>query len=115
MRPSIGAEAEILHDLPIDSREEWTLRAWCAREAVAKALGFGLVEGRRPVRLSALDMASEIVSVSLGDRATADLPGLTSSLFSATTGRHGDLVTATTLCEPVGAEPVGLRAVPVLQ
>jgi phosphopantetheinyl transferase (holo-ACP synthase) len=110
-----GGEAEILQDLSPDSREEWMVRAWCAKEAVAKALGRGLVDGSRSVRLASVDVASETVFVSLGDRRMADFPGLTSSLLAVTTGRHGDLVMATTLCEPIGAEQVGDRAVSVLQ
>jgi phosphopantetheinyl transferase len=109
-----GGESEILGDVPLDSREEWMLRVWCAKEAVAKALGLGLVEGPRSVRLAALDVASEAVSVALGDRLAAAFPGTMPSLLAVATGRHGGLVTATTLCEPAGAEPVGDRAAFVL-
>jgi 4'-phosphopantetheinyl transferase EntD len=111
-----GGEAEILQGLPSDSREEWMHRSWCAKEAVAKALGRGLVEGARSVRVVALDVVSETVSVRLGDRLTAAFPGLTSSpLLAVSTCRHGDLVMATTLCEPIGAELVDDRAVPAVR
>jgi phosphopantetheinyl transferase len=111
-----GGEAEILRGLPPDSRDEWMLRSWCAKEAVAKALGLGLVEGPRSVRVVALDLASETVSVRPGDRLASAFPGPTSPpLLAVSTGRHGDLVMATTLCEPIGAEPVDNGAVPVVR
>jgi len=46
---------------------------------------------------------------------SAAFPGLASSLLEVTTGRHGGLVVATTLCEPAGAEPVDRRAITVLR
>jgi phosphopantetheinyl transferase len=108
-------EAEILEGLPTDLREEWTLRAWCAREAVARALGPGLVVGPRPVRLAALDVAREIVWARLADSLIAAFPDLAPSPLGVTTGRHGDLVVATTLCEPAGAEPIDHRVITVLR
>jgi phosphopantetheine--protein transferase-like protein len=108
-------ELEILHDLPPDLREEWVLRAWCAKEAVGKAMGRGLVEGPRSVRVADIDTLSEAVLVRPSGRSIAALPNPASSPdFVVSTGRYGDLVVATTHRDPVDAVLTGIEVSPTV-
>jgi phosphopantetheine--protein transferase-like protein len=98
-------ELEILHGLPPDLREEWVLRAWCAKEAVGKAMGRGLVEGPRSLRVAGIDSVSEAILVRPSGRLIAALPNPASYPdFVVSTRRYGDLVVATTHRDPVDAD-----------
>jgi phosphopantetheinyl transferase len=39
----VAAETALLEDCPAQERADWLLRLWCAKEAVGKALGLGLM------------------------------------------------------------------------
>jgi phosphopantetheinyl transferase len=97
-----AGEQELLATVPPGLRLEWTLRSWCAKEAVAKASGYGLIEGPRSVEVMALDIDRELIAVRLANQLAAAHPDLADSPLVVYTGRDGDLVVATTLCEPAG-------------
>jgi acyl transferase domain-containing protein/phosphopantetheinyl transferase len=80
-------ERRLLADLP----EEWTLRCWCAKEAVAKAVGSGLLERPRDAEVVAIDRPQGRITVRLAGRS-----------LIAHSSRDDDLIVATTLCEPEG-------------
>jgi malonyl CoA-acyl carrier protein transacylase/phosphopantetheinyl transferase len=67
------------------NRAEWIARFWCAKEAVAKALGVGLFEG--PRTLAVREKEHKTLLLEFRDQ-----------LFSAHTYRDGDLIIATSFC-----------------
>ena len=83
------------------SRDEWIARFWCAKEAVGKALGRGLLGGPRGLIVRAADAASGLIEVELGSHLTEEFPALAGVPLNVSTRREDDLVVATTLCEPV--------------
>jgi malonyl CoA-acyl carrier protein transacylase/phosphopantetheinyl transferase len=82
-------------------RDEWIARFWCAKEAVGKALGRGLLGGPRGLIVRAADAASGLIEVELGNSLAEEFPALREVRVNAMTWREDDLVVATTLCEPV--------------
>jgi phosphopantetheinyl transferase len=95
-------EHELLAGLPADALHEWTLRCWCAKEAVAKALGSGLTRGPQGLTVAAIDPAAEELYVQLGDEMARDHEELAGMLLVVHSHREDDLVVATTLCEQGG-------------
>jgi phosphopantetheinyl transferase len=89
----------LLAGLHGSDRDEWLLRLWCAKEAMAKALGTGM--GGTPTNLLVQDVDARTGRVMLG--ITRELAGLArvpeGLMFLAHTGREGDLVFATSLIE----------------
>lgn len=80
---------------------EWTLRCWCAKEAVGKALGSGLSDGPRSLAVVAIDGPTGRVEVEpRGRLAAANEPGLR---LVAYTCRQDDLVSASTIGERAGS------------
>jgi malonyl CoA-acyl carrier protein transacylase/phosphopantetheinyl transferase len=65
--------------------DEWMLRCWCAKEAVAKAAGSGLAGNPRSAQIVAVDLATGRIDVAFaGERMVAH------------SFRDGDLIVATT-------------------
>jgi acyl transferase domain-containing protein/phosphopantetheinyl transferase len=91
------AELELLRPVAGEAAE-WTLRCWCAKEAVAKALGSGLVRTPREVAVVAIDHERGRVAVELGGRLAELHPDLAGLHLTAQTHREDDLIVATTLC-----------------
>jgi phosphopantetheinyl transferase/acyl carrier protein len=58
-------ERELLSAVQGVEEDEWPLRFWCAKEAVAKALGHGMVGGPRSLVVQALDAASGVLQLGL--------------------------------------------------
>ncbi len=96
-------EQQLLCGLPDDKYGEWVFRCWCAKEAVGKALGRGLIEGPRSVSIASVDADREIVIVHLTGELAASHPELAAVGLMAHTSRHDDLIVAATLCEPINA------------
>jgi phosphopantetheine--protein transferase-like protein len=92
-------ECELLDALEPPAREEWCLRLWCAKEAVAKALGTGLAGRPQDLEAVACDEASGHVRISLTARSPSlrHRPGHQPVL--ARTQRLGDMVIAVALIE----------------
>ena len=104
-------ELQLLKYLPLELHDEWMLRWWCAKEAAAKATGFGLIEGPRSVVVVGMDPSTERVSVQLAGQLARVRPDLVADHLLVYTGRQDDLVFAATLCEPASYGVVG--AIPV--
>ena len=83
----------------LDGSDEWATRLWCAKEAIAKALGKGLVEGPRSLAIQAVDASTGRVKVLLGEALGRRVPALIGVPLLAYTAREGDWVVATSLCE----------------
>jgi acyl transferase domain-containing protein/phosphopantetheinyl transferase len=97
-------EIELLAAFPPEVRDEWTLRFWCAKEAVGKALGTGLTRGPQGLSVTAVETAAGTIQVRLGAEMARDHQDLAESPIVVHTLREGDLVVATTLCEQEGSE-----------
>jgi phosphopantetheinyl transferase len=86
---------------PGPGRAEWVARLWCAKEAVAKATGLGLVGGPGSVSVVAADAASGVVAVALGPDLAAACPDRENRPLRAVTARRGDHAWAWTLAERI--------------
>ncbi|MBW3596199.1 MAG: polyketide synthase dehydratase domain-containing protein [Planctomycetes bacterium] len=91
-------EERRLLDEQLDRMEAVT-RFWCAKEAVAKALGRGLSEGPRSVTVRAFDPASGGVEVELGAALAAEFPDFAGKRLTAFTRRYKNFIVATTFCD----------------
>jgi malonyl CoA-acyl carrier protein transacylase/phosphopantetheinyl transferase (holo-ACP synthase) len=80
-------------------RNEGIARFWCAKEAVGKALGRGLVEGPRTLVIREVDKSRKTIYISLGAKLSQEFPQFKDALITAHTDRDKDLIVATTFCE----------------
>ncbi len=92
-------ERELLAPLRGERREEWVMRLWCAKEAVGKGLGRGLLDGPQSVVAERLDLETGTVWTGLRGKLAADFAELADGGIAAYTTRDGEYVVATTLCE----------------
>jgi len=92
-------ELTLLDSVAGSVRDEWVTRFWCAKEAVAKALGKGLVGGPRSLTVWRLDAATGTVKVVLGQTLARGYPELAGAALVVYTAREDDWVVASTLCE----------------
>jgi phosphopantetheinyl transferase len=81
------------------ARDERRMRFWCAKEAVAKALGRGLIEGPRSVAIETWSEATGIAGVSVRGALAAAFPHLAHRQIAAYTVRDGDYIIATSCGE----------------
>ena len=93
---STGEQA-LLASLADGPQESWPLRLWCAKEAVAKALGLGLVGGPRGLVVEQLDPESGSVQLRLSGEMAQRLPSVDGRTLVAHTARERDLVVATSV------------------
>jgi phosphopantetheine--protein transferase-like protein len=94
-----ASEREILASLGDEARDEWIARLWCAKEALGKAVGHGLVTGPTAVSVLAVDAATGLVRLRLGKELARLAPDLRDVHLVAHTARDGELAVATTVCE----------------
>jgi len=85
-------ERRLLADLPSDSRQEWALRMWCAKEAVGKALGRGLSAGLLAFHITRIETATGNVALELRDGALEQFPHLRGKLLTIYTVRESKFV-----------------------
>ena len=94
-RPEDGSfspeENRLLGALEAAERPEWTMRMRCAKEAGAQALGRGIPSARGALRALSIDAGRGTVRMGV--------EGLDAADVTAWTGRDGDLIVATALCE----------------
>ena len=81
-------------------RTEWVARLWCAKEAAAKATGFGLVSGPSSVAVIDLDDATGALSVRLGPELAARCPDLASGPLDVHSRRREGYAWAWTSANP---------------
>jgi phosphopantetheine--protein transferase-like protein len=91
-------EQELLSSVRDISENDWPLRFWCAKEAVAKALGQGMIGGPQALAVKALDVGTGSVKVSLAGEMARRCPE-SNNMLTAYTVREGDLIVATAWCE----------------
>jgi phosphopantetheine--protein transferase-like protein len=87
-------EQSLLSLLEASAKEEWLLRFWCAKEAVAKALGRGMNRGPRCLVVQQCDVYNGIVQVALSAALAQEFPQRVAEPISAYTTREGDLIVA---------------------
>jgi phosphopantetheinyl transferase len=92
-------ERNLLDSIGNVAREEWVTRFWCAKEAVGKAIGRGLLHGPQSVLVQAVEAADEVVKVTIGDRFAGEFSELAGVFLTVYTMRHRDYIIASTLCE----------------
>jgi len=91
-----------LETLEEATRWEWVTRYWCAKEAVAKAVGKGLVDGPKGITVRHVDASSGRLELILGGTLARLYPDLRDALLVAYSVRSGDLIVASTVCEKAG-------------
>jgi len=81
------------------NRHEGITRFWCAKEAVAKALGRGLVDGPQSLYVRQVDLATGRVLIALGAKLSLEFPTFSQQLLACNTRSENEYVVATTFCE----------------
>ena len=92
-------ELELLSALGSKDRDEWVTRFWCAKEAVGKALGRGLIDGPRGAAVQEVDTDAETVMIRLFGKLAELFPEYASSPIKVYTTREGDMIISSTICE----------------
>src|SRR5262249_32440472 len=87
-------ELELLQQATGPEREQRRLRFWCAKEAAAKAVGRGLVDGPRSVEIVWWDAATGQASVELGEALAGTFPHLAGRQLRVYTQRQDTDVVA---------------------
>jgi phosphopantetheine--protein transferase-like protein len=95
-------ERQWLASLPPESRQPWALRFWCAKEALAKALGRGLTAGLLAYRITQAEIETGRVMLELRDEALSQSPKLRGCRLTGYTTQDADFVFAT-MIYPQGA------------
>jgi len=88
-------ERRLLGGVGDERRDEWRLRLWCAKEAVAKALGQGLMGDPRNLVASEIDTRAGTVRLDVAGKLFDALPDGSEPSRTAFTGRDGEIVIAT--------------------
>ena len=91
-------EAGLLAAFPEAVRAEWRLRAWCAKEAVAKALGTGLGYKPRDLIIRKMDEHTGTIAVEVGGEIARLRPDHAGQAPEVHTLREEDLVVAICTC-----------------
>ncbi len=89
-------ELQLFEMLPPEQRNEWLMRAWCAKEAVGKALGRGLIDGPSSVEVVAVDVRAGVVHIELRGSLARIYAEFARQPVVAHTSRQGDLIVAAT-------------------
>jgi acyl transferase domain-containing protein/phosphopantetheinyl transferase len=90
-----------LEALDEPERWEWATRFWCAKEAVGKAVGHGLVDGPAGVTVQHVDWNTGRLELRLTGALARLVPELSDVSVVAYTARQQDLAVASTVCERV--------------
>jgi phosphopantetheinyl transferase len=97
-------ERRMLAAMPRESRQEWALRMWCAKEGVAKALGRGFSSGIQAFHITSAETGSGVVQMELREQALQQFPRLRGKSLPAYTGREKDCVFSTTIYQQGAVE-----------
>ncbi|MEP9411407.1 MAG: acyltransferase domain-containing protein [Candidatus Brocadia sp.] len=90
-------ERALLSAVPASKRAEWFLRLWCAKEAVAKALGRGMIGGPLNLIIHKIKAETGEVSLALTGEFARQLPAWAGMIFTACTRCEGDYIFALSL------------------
>ncbi len=78
-------EQTLLTAVPAAKRKEWFLRCWCAKEAVAKAVGRGMTGGPLNLIIQKIAVETGEVSLALTGELVRQLPAYADMIFTART------------------------------
>jgi phosphopantetheine--protein transferase-like protein len=92
-------ERILLSGLPEEIKEEWVLRMFCAKEAVAKAVGLGMCGNPRNLEIQTLDQHNGKVSVCVVGELATQLPEWRAISIICHTSRMDNLVVALSFIE----------------
>jgi phosphopantetheinyl transferase len=92
-------EENLLSSLDMSQREEWSIRLWCAKEAVAKALARGMLGGPRSLVVQQFDVYTGVVKIALAGELAKQCLEHTGVMLTAYTSREGNLILASTWLE----------------
>ena len=90
-------EQILLSSIPPIDQDSWRLRLWCAKEAVAKALGQGLAGGPQAFVIQKLEPEMGTVHVGLAGEMARRLPAATGRPLVVYTAQENGLIVATSL------------------
>ncbi len=90
-------EQRLLAGLGDGDEEAWALRLWCAKEAVGKALGWGLAGGPQGIAVRRVDPQTGIVWVGLSGEMARLFPEVNGYEIAALTAREGEFVVASVM------------------
>jgi acyl transferase domain-containing protein/phosphopantetheinyl transferase len=93
-------ERALLADLGPEVLDEWALRLWCAKEAVAKGVGTGLLDGPGSVTVEGVDRETGQVLARLHGSLVRATPDLADTPVLVATWADDTVVVATTTCAP---------------
>jgi phosphopantetheinyl transferase (holo-ACP synthase) len=92
-------ERRLLEVLGSERQAEWQLRCWCAKEAVAKALGLGMLGGPQALCVRSLDVEQGVVQIALAGTLAHQAQAGLNLLLAASTLFVDELVMAISLLE----------------
>jgi phosphopantetheinyl transferase len=92
-----SAESTLLASVTDALQDEWLLRFWCAKEAIAKALGRGLAGGPLNLAIQEIEIETGKVGMLLAGELAEQFPDLKGELLTAYTYRNDDLILAASL------------------
>jgi malonyl CoA-acyl carrier protein transacylase/phosphopantetheinyl transferase len=91
-------ERELL-DVFDPDRDEAVARFWCAKEALCKALGTGMIDGPRTAVVRAADRHGGTLKLAIGAGLESSYPELKSARLTVWTKRENDFIVAITFAE----------------
>ena len=106
--PDLAFAPEEQHLLPPSETPEfaaWCLRFWCAKEAVAKALGRGLVNVLRDLKVVEVNRQQGTLRVEVVNKLIQDYPRLAGKPVPVYTACEGELVVASAFIGEVPENP----------
>jgi phosphopantetheinyl transferase len=92
-------ERALLDALEVSIRDEWITRFWCAKEAVGKGLGRGLINGPKSLVVQELDTQTGTVKVALQGKLSEAFPEFVGAQIVAYTTKEENYIVASTICE----------------
>ena len=76
-----GVEQNILENIPEPDHSDWLLRAWCAKEALAKALGVGLLGNPFNIEIKNIDFKTGKIYLCLAGNLAKLMPIYSNGIF----------------------------------
>jgi phosphopantetheine--protein transferase-like protein len=92
-----SGERSLLETFGASERKEWFLRLWCAKEAVAKALGRGIMGNPHNLVIQDVDVETGTVNLNIDGQLARELRNYANTSLTAYTGCDETVVFATSL------------------